>query len=256
MGNRDPSMPRPVVLKTWAWAASRNTSHPRTMSAAGKARLVLWLGSLWRGGSRGRFRWSWGSRFGGRSGRRFGSWLLHHRRRCRSRCRICGRSWSRGRRCCGCAWSWSRWCRCVRCAWSWRRWCRCAWSWRCRGFWRWSRGVRSRSLSRWSNRSFRAIRWRGGFRCGRSLGHRRRFKQAARASGLVFGNQDSEHGSQNEQCHGQIDGEFLQHVGGLRTKHLASHVATEGCTEPLLAGTLHEDNKDKEKADDDFNNRQ
>jgi hypothetical protein len=48
----------------------------------------------------------------------------------------------------------------------------------------------------------------------------------------------------------------LQDVGGLRTEHLAGHISPEGSAQSLLAGTLHEDNEDEEKADDDFNNRQ
>lgn len=70
------------------------------------------------------------------------------------------------------------------------------------------------------------------------------------------GDHYSQDGSQRKEGHGQINGELLQHVGGLGTEHLAGHVATKSSTESLLAGTLHEDNQNKKKADDDFNNRQ
>jgi hypothetical protein len=73
---------------------------------------------------------------------------------------------------------------------------------------------------------------------------------------LVFGNQHSEHGGEEEERYRQVNSELLQDVGGLRPKHLTGHVSAEGSTEPLLAGTLHEDNQDEQKADDDFDNRQ
>jgi len=128
----------------------------------------------------------------------------------------------------------------------------------------WSRSVAgwrrcfsgSGSRKGWGVGSFCGDNWRFCLRRSRRFRNGWRFEQTGRTSRLVFGDQNGQHGSQEKQRDRQVNGEFLQHVGGLSTKHLAGHVSTEGSTESLLTGTLHEDNEDEEKADDDFNNRQ
>ena len=64
-----------------------------------------------------------------------------------------------------------------------------------------------------------------------------------------------EHGEQEGQAKkddGEPDGEFLQHVGGLRAPDLAGGGVAEGGAEAFLTWALHEHDENEKKADDDF----
>lgn len=64
--------------------------------------------------------------------------------------------------------------------------------------------------------------------------------------------QNSQQQGDAEKNDGEIDGEFLQHIGGLRTPDLAGGGIAKGSTQALLPRALHEHDKDEQDADDDF----
>lgn len=72
---------------------------------------------------------------------------------------------------------------------------------------------------------------------------------------LFAGGEHGEGQRENEKQDGEIDGELLEDVRGLRTPDLAGHGIAERGTEALLARTLHEDNENEEQADEDFDHR-
>lgn len=54
---------------------------------------------------------------------------------------------------------------------------------------------------------------------------------------------DAEDKRQNEENSGQPAGKFHQHIGGLSAENILSHTATEGSTEALAFGPLHQDDQ-------------
>jgi hypothetical protein len=73
---------------------------------------------------------------------------------------------------------------------------------------------------------------------------------------MLAGGEHGEGEGQHEKKNGEIDGELLEDVRGLGTPHLAGHGITKGRSEALLARTLHEDDEDKEQADENFDHRE
>ncbi len=145
---------------------------------------------------------------------------------------------------------------------------RCGWRGRARLFHCWGRGSggsgSSRSCSVRSRRSHFDINSRGSRRGGHCSWLRRTWsfrrdrngsgrcfhgrggsKQFFRVTSLFLGHQHGEHGGQQKECYGQINGELLQHIGCLRAKHLAGHVTTKSSTQTLLAWALHEDEENQ-----------
>ena len=145
---------------------------------------------------------------------------------------------------------------------------RCGWRGRAGLFHRWGRGSNgsgsSRSCSGRNRRSHFGInarrrrrgRHRSGFR--RTWSFRRdrnrsgrRFhgwgssEQFFRVTSLFLGHQHGEHGGQQKEGNGQVNGELLQHIGCLRTKHLAGHVTPKSSPQAFLAWALHEDEENQ-----------
>ena len=69
---------------------------------------------------------------------------------------------------------------------------------------------------------------------------------------LITADQESQGESQDEKNDCQIDGELLQHVGGLGTSDLVHHSVTKGRAKAFLLRALHKYDKDEEEADENL----
>jgi len=116
----------------------------------------------------------------------------------------------------------------------------------------WSRygGSRSRSWGRGDG-----ARSRRCCRCGRWLGGLVT-EELRLLRGLFACGQHGEGQRESKKQHGEIDGELLEDVCGLRTPHLAGHGITEGSSEAFLPRALHENNEDEKEADENFDHRE
>lgn len=73
---------------------------------------------------------------------------------------------------------------------------------------------------------------------------------------MLAGGKHGQTNGQDKESNCQVDGELLQHVGGLRPEHLAGHVASERRAQTFLTGALHEHDKNQKKADDHLDRRE
>jgi hypothetical protein len=75
-------------------------------------------------------------------------------------------------------------------------------------------------------------------------------------TGLTLSRQHSQRNREDKEEHSEIDGAFLQHVGGLGTHKLRHGSVTKGRAKSFLPRALHENDENHEEADENFDHRE
>ncbi len=92
---------------------------------------------------------------------------------------------------------------------------------------------------------------------GRSCGSRRLSEDfLAAVARLALGCENSQGNGEDEKKHRQVDSAFLQHIGGLRAHQLGHGTVTKRRAEAFLPRALHENDKNHEEADENFDHRE
>jgi len=75
-------------------------------------------------------------------------------------------------------------------------------------------------------------------------------------AGGRFGVKNGQQEGHGKEGSPEVNGEFLEDAGGLCPEEILGHTATEGSTEPLVFGTLHEHEENQQNGGDDKNAEQ